>query len=40
MLVVPGSMKVKKQAEEEGLDEVIAASGAEWREAAAPCAWR
>jgi 3-isopropylmalate/(R)-2-methylmalate dehydratase large subunit len=33
MLVVPGSMKVKKQAEEEGLDRVIAASGAEWREA-------
>ena len=33
MLVVPGSMKVKRQAEEEGLDEVISASGAEWREA-------
>ncbi|MFD0903721.1 3-isopropylmalate dehydratase large subunit [Actinomadura sediminis] len=33
MLVVPGSMKVKKQAEEEGLDAVIYASGAEWREA-------
>ncbi|MFA1539534.1 3-isopropylmalate dehydratase large subunit [Actinomadura monticuli] len=33
MLVVPGSMKVKQQAEEEGLDQVIAASGAEWREA-------
>ncbi|MEV3922207.1 3-isopropylmalate dehydratase large subunit [Actinomadura coerulea] len=33
MLVVPGSMKVKKQAEEEGLDAVISASGAEWREA-------
>ncbi|MFB4304222.1 3-isopropylmalate dehydratase large subunit [Actinomadura sp. NTSP31] len=33
MLVVPGSMKVKKQAEEEGLDQVISASGAEWREA-------
>ncbi|QFG25365.1 3-isopropylmalate dehydratase large subunit [Actinomadura sp. WMMB 499] len=33
MLVVPGSMKVKKQAEDEGLDEVISASGAEWREA-------
>jgi len=33
MLVVPGSMKVKKQAEEEGLDEVISAAGAEWREA-------
>lgn len=33
MLVVPGSMEVKKQAEEEGLHEVITASGAEWREA-------
>ncbi|MFI0450448.1 3-isopropylmalate dehydratase large subunit [Actinomadura sp. 6N118] len=33
MLVVPGSMKVKKQAEEEGLNEVISAAGAEWREA-------
>ncbi|GAA0576400.1 3-isopropylmalate dehydratase large subunit [Actinomadura livida] len=33
MLVVPGSMEVKKQAEEEGLDGVISASGAEWREA-------
>ncbi|MFS2293117.1 MAG: 3-isopropylmalate dehydratase large subunit [Actinomadura sp.] len=33
MLVVPGSMKVKKQAEEEGLDRVISESGAEWREA-------
>ncbi|MBX6766690.1 MAG: 3-isopropylmalate dehydratase large subunit [Actinomadura rubrobrunea] len=32
MLVVPGSMKVKKQAEEEGLHEVIKAAGAEWRE--------
>ncbi|WP_026313689.1 3-isopropylmalate dehydratase large subunit [Actinomadura flavalba] len=33
MLVVPGSMKVKQQAEREGLHEVISASGAEWREA-------
>ncbi|MFC0041282.1 3-isopropylmalate dehydratase large subunit [Actinomadura rayongensis] len=33
MLVVPGSMEVKKQAEAEGLHEVIAASGAQWREA-------
>ncbi|WP_026341645.1 3-isopropylmalate dehydratase large subunit [Actinomadura atramentaria] len=33
MLVVPGSMEVKKKAEEEGLHEVISASGAEWREA-------
>ncbi|KSU76117.1 3-isopropylmalate dehydratase, large subunit [Pseudarthrobacter enclensis] len=31
MLVVPGSMKVKAQAEEEGLDEVFKAAGAEWR---------
>ncbi|MCP2339797.1 3-isopropylmalate dehydratase large subunit [Actinomadura rupiterrae] len=33
MLVVPGSMKVKQQAEAEGLHEVISAAGAEWREA-------
>jgi 3-isopropylmalate/(R)-2-methylmalate dehydratase large subunit len=33
MLVVPGSVKVKEQAEQEGLNTVIAASGAEWREA-------
>jgi 3-isopropylmalate/(R)-2-methylmalate dehydratase large subunit len=33
MLVVPGSMEVKRQAEKEGLDAVISASGAEWREA-------
>jgi len=33
MLVVPGSMKVKKQAEEEGLDAVFTAFGAEWRNA-------
>jgi 3-isopropylmalate/(R)-2-methylmalate dehydratase large subunit len=33
MLVVPGSMKVKAQAEEEGLNEVFTAAGAEWREA-------
>lgn len=33
MLVVPGSVRVKNQAEAEGLDEVIRASGAEWREA-------
>jgi 3-isopropylmalate/(R)-2-methylmalate dehydratase large subunit len=33
MLVVPGSMKVKAQAEEEGLNEVFLAAGAEWREA-------
>ena len=33
MLVVPGSKKVKQQAEEECLDEVFLAAGAEWREA-------
>jgi 3-isopropylmalate/(R)-2-methylmalate dehydratase large subunit len=33
MLVVPGSMRVKEQAELEGLDEVFAAAGAEWRSA-------
>jgi len=32
-LVVPGSMKVKAQAEEEGLDRVFAGAGFEWREA-------
>lgn len=31
MLVVPGSMKVKAQAEEEGLDRVFIDAGAEWR---------
>jgi 3-isopropylmalate/(R)-2-methylmalate dehydratase large subunit len=33
MLVVPGSVRVKHQAESEGLDEVFLAAGAEWREA-------
>jgi 3-isopropylmalate/(R)-2-methylmalate dehydratase large subunit len=33
MLVVPGSMAVKAQAEREGLNEVFTAAGAEWREA-------
>jgi 3-isopropylmalate/(R)-2-methylmalate dehydratase large subunit len=33
MLVVPGSMRVKEQAELEGLDEVFTAAGAEWRSA-------
>ena len=33
MLVVPGSMRVKAQAEAEGLDEVFTAAGAEWRSA-------
>ena len=33
MLVVPGSMKVKAQAEDEGLDRVFLDAGAEWRSA-------
>ncbi|WP_026425408.1 3-isopropylmalate dehydratase large subunit [Actinokineospora inagensis] len=33
MLVVPGSMRVRAQAEAEGLDEVFLAAGAEWRQA-------
>ncbi|MCW2884981.1 MAG: 3-isopropylmalate dehydratase, large subunit [Streptosporangiaceae bacterium] len=33
MLIVPGSMKVKEQAEREGLHEVYTAAGAQWREA-------
>ncbi len=33
MLVVPGSEPVKKEAEERGLDKIITAAGAEWREA-------
>jgi 3-isopropylmalate/(R)-2-methylmalate dehydratase large subunit len=33
MLVVPGSMSVKAQAEQEGLNEVFTAAGAEWRQA-------
>ncbi len=33
MLVVPGSMKVRNQAESEGLDEVFRGAGAEWRSA-------
>ena len=33
MLVVPGSMLVKQQAEDEGLDKVFTAAGAEWRNA-------
>ena len=32
MLVVPGSQQVKREAEAEGLHEIICASGAEWRE--------
>ncbi|ATE56920.1 MULTISPECIES: 3-isopropylmalate dehydratase large subunit [Actinosynnema] len=33
MLVVPGSMRVRAQAETEGLHEVFQAAGAEWRQA-------
>ena len=33
MLVVPGSMRVKLQAETEGLDKIFLAAGAEWRHA-------
>jgi 3-isopropylmalate/(R)-2-methylmalate dehydratase large subunit len=33
VLIVPGSVRVKHQAEAEGLDEVFTAAGAEWREA-------
>ena len=33
MLVVPGSMQVRAQAESEGLGEVFTAAGAEWRQA-------
>jgi 3-isopropylmalate/(R)-2-methylmalate dehydratase large subunit len=33
MLIVPGSMKVKEQAEQEGLHEIYTAAGAQWREA-------
>jgi 3-isopropylmalate/(R)-2-methylmalate dehydratase large subunit len=33
MLVVPGSTKVRAQAEEEGLDQVFTRAGAQWRTA-------
>ncbi len=33
MLVVPGSMRIRAQAEAEGLDAVFTAAGAEWRQA-------
>jgi 3-isopropylmalate/(R)-2-methylmalate dehydratase large subunit len=33
MLVVPGSMRVRVQAEAEGLDAIFTAAGAEWRQA-------
>ncbi len=33
MMVVPGSQRIKEQAEAEGLDKIFTAAGAEWREA-------
>ncbi len=33
LLVVPGSMRVRKQAEEEGLDAIFTAAGGDWRQA-------
>ena len=33
MLIVPGSMKVRAQAEGEGLGEIFTSAGAEWRQA-------
>ncbi|MBK1786865.1 3-isopropylmalate dehydratase large subunit [Prauserella cavernicola] len=33
MLVVPGSMRVRKAAEDEGLDRIFTSAGAEWRQA-------
>ncbi|MFC8042318.1 3-isopropylmalate dehydratase large subunit [Nocardia sp. NPDC057353] len=33
MLVVPGSMRVRAQAEQEGLGDIFTAAGAEWRQA-------
>jgi 3-isopropylmalate/(R)-2-methylmalate dehydratase large subunit len=33
MLVVPGSMPIKRQAEAEGLDRIFREAGADWREA-------
>ena len=33
MLIVPGSMRVRAQAESEGLDSIFIAAGAEWRQA-------
>ncbi|HTD27847.1 MAG TPA: aconitase family protein, partial [Xanthomonadaceae bacterium] len=32
MLVVPGSMQIKRDAELEGIDDIVRAAGAEWRE--------
>jgi 3-isopropylmalate/(R)-2-methylmalate dehydratase large subunit len=33
LLVVPGSMQVRQQAEQEGLDAIFTAAGGEWRQA-------
>ena len=33
MLIVPGSMRVRAQAESEGVGEIFTAAGAEWRQA-------
>ena len=33
MMIVPGSVRVKQQAEAEGLDSVFTAAGADWRDA-------
>jgi 3-isopropylmalate/(R)-2-methylmalate dehydratase large subunit len=33
MLIVPGSVRVKMQAESEGLDKIFVEAGADWREA-------
>lgn len=33
MLIVPGSMRVRAQAESEGLDQIFTAAGAQWRQA-------
>ena len=33
MLIVPGSMRVRAQAESEGLGEIFTAAGAQWRQA-------
>jgi 3-isopropylmalate/(R)-2-methylmalate dehydratase large subunit len=33
LMVVPGSMRVRKQAEQEGLDRIFTEAGGEWRQA-------
>ena len=39
-IVVPGSGRVKIQAEQEGLDKIFVEAGFEWREAGAVCVSR